>query len=177
MFEKTLVILKPDALARNLVGRIITRFEEAGLRVANIKLIAKADEKTLGAHYGEDPEWIKGLGNKTLSFYAEKGLDVKRDQGTDDPLALGKMIRGWLINYISSGPIIPMVIEGNEAISIVRKLLGNTMPPLADPGSIRGAFAGDSSDVANAEKRAVKNLVHASGNAAEAQHEIKLWFG
>lgn len=176
MIEKTLVILKPDAVVRNLMGRVITYFEDAGLKIVAMKMM-KANEELLDAHYKSTPEWIESLGYKSINFYAEKGLDVKKDFGSDDPTEVGKIIKKWLVEYMVSGPVVPMVVEGNEAIAIIRKLVGNTLPAKADAGTIRGRFANDSSDNANEEGRCVRNLVHASGNKEEAEYEIGLWFG
>ena len=176
MLEKTLVILKPDALERNLVGRIITYFEEAGLKIAETKMM-RANEALLDAHYRSSPEWLEALGRKSLAFYAEKGMDIKAELGTDDAGELGRIIKGWLIAYMMSGPVLPMVIGGNEAVAVVRKLVGDTLPAKAAAGTIRGRFCTDSSDNANAEGRCVRNLAHASGNAQEAEYEIGLWFG
>ncbi|TSC95702.1 MAG: nucleoside-diphosphate kinase, partial [Parcubacteria group bacterium Athens1014_26] len=82
----------------------------------------------------------------------------------------------WIVEFMTSGPIIKMVIQGLHAVEMVRKLVGNTMPSQAEMGTIRGDFSVDSSVLANAQKRAIRNIVHASGNLAEAEHEISLWF-
>ena len=82
-----------------------------------------------------------------------------------------------LVDYMTSGPVIAMVLEGNNAIKNVRKMCGNTIPSVADPSTIRGKFSLDSSDVANAQHRPVHNLIHASVEPEEAKYEISLWFG
>jgi nucleoside-diphosphate kinase len=96
--------------------------------------------------------------------------------GTSDPHQIGLMIRDWLIEYITSDPVVAMVWEGPLAVSLVRKIAGNTLPFKAECGSIRGDLAFDSSALANTAKRAIKNLIHASGSKEEAQYEIPLWF-
>jgi nucleoside-diphosphate kinase len=97
--------------------------------------------------------------------------------GTDDTLALGKMVRQWLIDYMSMGPVVIMILSGNHAAEVVRKLIGDTNPIFALPGSIRGDFSIDSADYANSAHRAIFNIVHASENSKEAEQEIELWFG
>jgi len=96
--------------------------------------------------------------------------------GTADPVAIGRVIKGWLVEYLTQGPVIAMVLRGNEAVGRVRTLCGATIPTTADPATIRGKFSSDSAAAANSEKRPVHNLVHASGNTEEAEHEIGLWF-
>jgi len=176
MYERTLVILKPDAIERGLSGRIISIFEDVGLRIVEAKMLVPPAE-LMDRHYISDPEYLKSLGNKSLNAYKAQGFDIKSHLGTDDPLKLGKMIRGWLVDYITSGPVLAMVLEGNCAIQVVRKLVGVTFPFDAAPGTIRARFSNDSSELANFQRRSVHNLVHASGNADEANSEITLWFG
>jgi nucleoside-diphosphate kinase len=96
--------------------------------------------------------------------------------GTDDKDELGREVVEGLVHYMTSGPVVAMVVEGIQAIDMVRKLCGNTLPFKADVGTIRGDYSVDSPSVANAEKRSIHNLIHASENAAEAEHEIKIWF-
>jgi nucleoside-diphosphate kinase len=89
---------------------------------------------------------------------------------------LGVKIRKWLIDFMSSGPIVKIALEGPQAIMVVRKLVGKTVPFLAEPGTIRGDFSIDNPLLANLERRPIKNLIHASGNKQEAENELKLWF-
>lgn len=175
MTEKTFVLLKPDAVKRGLVGKIIKTFEQAGLNIIALKMVKPTPELVF-KHYPETNEWFSILGGKTLDGYAEYRLDVKKELGTDDKVEIGKMIKKWLIEYLTSGSVVAMVLEGNRAIKNVRRLCGNTLPLFADPGSIRGKLSIDSSDRANAEKRPVYNLIHASGEPDEAKYEIELWF-
>ena len=99
------------------------------------------------------------------------------DYGTTDPSKIGPDIRKWLVDYMISAPLIKMVVQGVHAVDVVRKIAGNTMPYLADMGTIRGDFSIDSPALANKEKRAVMNIIHASETQEEAAHEIKHWFG
>lgn len=174
--ERTLVLIKPDGVKRGLVGRILTSFEEAGLKIVGLRMV-QASREHAEAHYPNTPEWIRGMGMKTLESYRDHGKDPIQEVGTDDPMAIGEIIKGWNIDYLTSGPVVAVALEGLHAIGVVRKLVGHTLPLNADPGSIRGRFSSDSPVVANALKRAIQNMIHASGNAAEAEHELRHWFG
>lgn len=174
--EQTLVVLKPDTVARGLLGEITARFERVGLKIVGAKLIV-VDRAMADKHYPVSRrEFIEGMGNKTLENYQKLGVDAKKELGTDDAFEIGKMIREWLVEMITSGPVFAMVLEGPHAVELVRKLCGHTLPLLAAPGTIRGDYSFDSSYLANTAKRPIKNLMHASGNVEEAQFEIPLWF-
>jgi nucleoside-diphosphate kinase len=174
--EKTLVLIKPDAVARGLVGEIISRFEKAGLKLLAAKMV-RPDHQLAHKHYPADRrEFIEGMGHKTLGSYKEGGLDPQEDFGTSDPHAIGLHVQKWLADFLASGPVIALVLEGEGAIKKVRELAGHTIPAVADPGTIRGDYSDDSPIKANAEKRAIHNLVHASGDSQEAEFEIDLWF-
>jgi len=173
--ERTVVLVKPDGVRRRLVGEVVSRFERMGLKIVAMKMIwAKGDH--LGKHYKNDQEYLKTLGNKTLQTYEEYGKDATEDLGTKDPLELGKMVRDWTIDYVGSGPVVAILLEGRHAVENVRSIAGPTMPVKAPPGTIRGDFATDSAAYANAEKRGVENIVHVSGSVEEAKFEEKLWF-
>jgi len=173
--ERTLVFLKPDGVQRGLVGEVVGRFERAGLKVVGMKMLWP-DRPLLDRHYPKDEGFLKAIGGKTKEAFAGYGLDVKKEAGTDDALEIGRQVRGWLIDYVSSGPIVACVLEGIHAVSVVRKLVGDTLPYRAAPGTIRGDFSVDSPTVANLMKRPVRNLIHASGSVEEASMEIPLWF-
>lgn len=175
MIEKTFVMIKPDAVKRGLAGEIISTFERTGLRIVAIK-VTRASRELVSKHYPDTDEWLSAVGGKTLKGYAEFGLDARRELGTDDALEIGRMVKGWLVDFITSGDVVAMVLEGNAAVSNVRRLCGNTLPIFADPGSIRGRYSSDSPDLANSQKRPIYNLVHASGEPQEAAFEIGLWF-
>ncbi|MDR0319717.1 MAG: hypothetical protein LBH81_03180 [Rickettsiales bacterium] len=164
MIERTLVILKPDAVRRKLCGRIVSRFEDAGLDIVAAKFFAPSKE-LLNKHYSNSDEYIMSLGRKNLGGSADDAAAMKQ----------GRVVYARLMDYIS-GDVMAMVLEGNEAVKIVRKLCGPTEPFSADPGTIRGQFAIDSYDLSNKEERACRNLMHASGTADEAKSEIALWF-
>jgi nucleoside-diphosphate kinase len=174
--ERTLVVLKPDAVARGLMGQIITRFENVGLKMVAAK-ITSAPRELVEKHYPDDRhELWEGIGQKTLDNYQNLDMDPKESLGTADAYEIGKMVRVWLMDYLMEGPVLAMVIEGPHAVELVRKLCGHTLPLISAPGTIRGDFSYDSSYLANSSKRPIKNLMHASGNIEEAEYEIPLWF-
>ncbi len=154
----------------------MARFEEAGLKIVALKLV-QVDRKFISAHYPNTPEWIRGMGEKTLASYKEHGKDPIEEVGTDDPQAIGEMVKDWNVDYLTSGPVAACVVEGLHAIQVVRKMCGHTLPYLADPGTIRSDFSVASPIAANLLKRAVRNLIHASSTQEEAEHEIAHWFG
>ena len=173
--EKTFVMIKPDGVQRGLIGEIITVLERAGLKPLAMKL-TRPTRELAEKHYPDTHDWYTSVGRKTIDGYALLGKDVVTEFGTDSPTEIGKTVKGWLIDFLSSGDVLAMVWEGNAAVKNVRRLVGNTLPVLADPGSIRGRFSIDSPDAANKEKRPVSNLVHATSDIEDAISEIKLWF-
>lgn len=173
--ERTLLILKPDAVKRGLAGEIVSRIEKRGLKIIALRMFWASEEQVDG-HYPKSQEWISRLGEKTLKNYKEYGIDAIKELGVDEPIEVGKQVRGWLIEYLTSGPMVKMVIEGIHAIKMVRKIVGPTMPADADMGTIRGDFSVDDATAANKDKRSIRNLVHASETPEEAEHEINFWF-
>ena len=170
-----MIVFKPDSVERGLVGEILARFEHAGLRIVGSKTLTVTEE-FVSHHYPDKTDFLRSMGVKSLENYAEAGLDPVKEIGTDDPVEIGRNIRKWSMEFLSRGPVIAFVLEGNNAVANVRRLVGKTIPSTADAGTIRGDYSVDSSILANREKRAVHNLVHASGTVEEAQEEIKLWF-
>jgi len=173
--EKTVVIIKPDGVKRGLIGEVIARIEKRGLKIIALEMVWPTREQ-IDEHYPKSIEWIIKLGGKTKNTYEKYGLNTKDEVGTDDAETIGKMVRGWLIDYLTSGPVVKMVIKGIHAVDMVRKLTGNTLPVLAEMGTIRGDFSVDSPIAANKGKRGVRNLIHASETPEEAKHEIEFWF-
>lgn len=174
--EKTLIVVKPDGVVRGLSGEIIARFEKAGLKVVGAKMISVSKELAEKHYPGDREELWVGIGHKTLDNYKQFEADAIELLGTDDPKEIGAMVRVWLLEYITSGPVFAVVLEGPHAVELVRKICGHTLPLQASPGTIRGDFSFDSSFLANTGKRAIKNLIHASGTKEEAEYEISLWF-
>jgi nucleoside-diphosphate kinase len=143
--ERTLVVLKPDAVVRGLAGRIIQRFEDASLKIIGVKM-------------------------------REMDADFARKHYFDLEERLGSAVYNATAAFMQRGPVIAFVLEGEDAVSTVRKIVGTTYPNEAQPGSIRGDFAHQSKAVATSTGKAVANLVHASGNQEEAEYEVTLWF-
>jgi len=171
-FERTLVIIKPDGIQRSLIGEVIKRYEQAGLKLVAIKMVVPSSDM-IEAHYTLDPEWKQKTGEKNLKAYKDKGLKPP----TDDPIEQSNMILGKLKKYMTTGPVIPMVWQGSHAVAIVRKLTGGTEPLMSDVGTIRGDYVIDSYKMADDDLRAIRNIVHASGSVKEAEDEIEHWFG
>lgn len=173
--EKTLVLVKPDGVKRGLVGEIISRLENRGLKIVAMKLVLATKEQARD-HYPNTETWLRGMGEKSLENYQLLGKDPVKEVGTADSLEIGKMIAQWGVDFLTSGPMLAIVVQGLHAIPMVRKIVGNTLPSKAEMGTIRGDYSVDSAALANADKRALHNLVHASGDPEEASHEIPHWF-
>ena len=169
--ERTLVIIKPDGIQRGLVGEVIGRFERVGLKIVAIKMMmATAD--LIEKHYTLDPDWRRVTGEKTIKGYVSKGLTPP----SNDPHEITARILKNLITYMTAGPIVAVVLEGAHVVSIVRKVVGGTEPLTSIVGTIRGDFVLDSYQMSDADGRAVRNVVHASGSVKEANDEINHWF-
>jgi nucleoside-diphosphate kinase len=146
MIQRTLVLIKPEGVARHLVGKIISRFEDAGLKIVGMKQVW-VDKEFAKKHYTED-------------------ISKRR----------GENVRNALLEYICEGPVVAFVLEGVNAIENVRKIVGGTEPKSAPPGTIRGDFAHVSFAYADEKNISVKNLIHASSDEKDAKNEIALWF-
>jgi len=168
--ERTLVIIKPDGVQRGLIGEVIKRYERTGLKLVGLKFVV-VDESFVERHYTLDSEWKVKTGGKTIEAYKEKGMEAPRS----DPEQMGDMILGILKKYLSSGPVIPMVWQGMNAVKIVKKITGGTEPLTSDVGTIRGDLTIDSYQIADIDMRSVRNIIHASGSVEEAEKEIALW--
>ncbi len=169
--ERTLVIIKPDGVQRSLIGEIIKRYEQIGLKLVGIKMIIPTVEM-IEQHYTLDPNWRKVTGEKTIKGYKDKGLKPP----SEDPLEITAIILNNLKKYMTSGPVIAMIWQGAHVVEIVRKLTGGTEPLTSDVGTIRGDFVLDSYQMSDTDDRAVRNVIHASGSTEEAEQEIKHWF-
>ncbi len=176
-FERTFCMIKPDGVKRALVGDIIHRFEKAGLKLVAISMFVPTADQ-VRAHYPmSDEAWVARLGEKSLSAF--DGLDIKPEDllGSADSSVIGRSVADSLVEFMTSGPVVAMVFEGVQAITMVRKLCGHTLPFKADVGTIRGDYSVDSPSVANFEMRPIHNIIHASETPEEAANEIALWFG
>ncbi len=148
IMERTLVLLKPDALQRAIAGEIITRFERVGLKIVAAKIVRPSEEQ-----YYHHYETI----GKMISRRGQEAFDVT-------------------LEFMQEGPVLAMVLEGIEAVSVVRKLVGTTEPKAAQPGTIRGDYSHISFAYASKKGLSLPNLIHASGDSAEAKLEIAHWF-
>lgn len=174
--ERTLVLIKPDAVMRGLIGIICQRFEQTGLKIVACKMVFPT-RKMLDGHFPKSEEWVRGMGEKTLETYREYDIDPIEILGTADALAIGQKIKEWNYRYLTLGPVMAIALEGIHAVNTVRKIIGHTLPYKATPGTIRGDFSINAPDLANVVGSACKNLVHASGTTEEAEQEIANWFG
>lgn len=173
--EKTFVMVKPDGVVKGLTGEIIRRIEQRGLKIVALKMFQPTRDQ-IDNHYPKDPVWVNRLGEKSKMTYEKYGFDMQKELGTTDTAIVGAQVRDWILDFMTAAPIVTMVVEGVHAVDMVRKLAGPTIPAFAEVGTIRGDFSVDSPALANSEKRAISNLVHASETPEEAQHEIKYWF-
>jgi nucleoside-diphosphate kinase len=174
--QQTFIMIKPDGVKRGLSGEIISRIERAGLKIVSIKMIVPSEEQ-IKKHYPiEDRVWIERVGNKGLSTFENLGENAANHIGIDTALEIGHKVVEGIVKYMTSGPVICMVVEGIQAIQMMRKMVGSTLPINADVGTIRGDYSVDSADVALIEGRSVHNLVHASEVKEEAENEISIWF-
>lgn len=146
MIQRSLVLLKPDALDRGLIGEIIHRFERVGARIAGLKLLV-SEKDTAKLHYTDD-------------------LAKRR----------GEQIRTMMIDMLTSGPIVALCLEGVDIIEVTRKMVGATEPKAAAPGTIRGDYAHVSYSHADEKSIGVFNLIHASDAPETAESEIGVWF-
>jgi len=169
--ERTLALIKPDGVQRGLIGEILKRVERVGLKIVGLKMVIPNKEQ-IEAQYGGTKEDIAALGKRSLDVQAEK-YGKKLDK---TPFEQGLEIIGKLKKFMSSGPIIAIVLEGNQAVAILDKLVGSTEPLSSDVGTIRGDFTIDSYSIADKDGRAVRNIIHRSGTKEEAEKEIKIWF-
>lgn len=146
--ERTLILFKPDAVQRGVVGEITTRFERVGLKIVGTKMISPSKE-----HYHK--------------HYEEIGQVITRR---------GEKVFNNVLDNMTDGPVIAMVLEGIEAVDLVRKLVGSTEPKSAAPGTIRGDFSHMSYGYGDAQDKGIPNLIHASGDQDDAKKEIPHWF-
>lgn len=171
--ERTLVMIKPDGIQRSLIGEIIHRYERTGLKLLSLKMVIPTEAMAIQHYYevGGDA-WLEEVGRKARASYEKKGLKSPYVNNMEN----GRAVMMANAKYLSSGPVIAMVWQGNSAVGLVRKITGSTEPLTSDVGTIRGDFTLDSYAMADMDQRSVRNLIHASGTAEEAEKEIKIWF-
>ncbi len=168
--ERTFVIIKPDGVQRSLIGEIIKRFERVGLKIVGMKL-GVLDASKIWDHYSKDEAWFLKKGNNIIADRTQNNLPIEKSA-----LEYGKDIIRALEQFMTSGPVVSLVIEGNQAVAVVKKIVGGTEPTTSDVGTIRGDFTLDSYALSAVDDRAVRNLIHCSDQIDEAAREIDLWF-
>lgn len=168
--ERSLVLLKPDTVQRSLVGEVIKRFEQTGLKISAMKMIVPTEAQLLD-HYNKDDAWYQRKGEGIVEELKAQGTEI-----TKEPAEYGRDIIRTIVRYMTAAPVVAMIMEGNKAVSVVTKIVGTTEPATSDVGTIRGDYTLDSYGHATFENRAVRNLVHQSESPEEAEREIKIWF-
>ena len=168
--ERTFVIVKPDGVQRSLIGEIIKRFERTGLKLVGLKLTI-LDSERIWKHYNKDDAWFEKKGTKIVEDRKAAGLPVEKEA-----IEYGKDIIRALEKFMTSGPVVMMAWEGNQAVAVVKKIVGDTEPATSDVGTIRGDLTIDSYAIAAVDDRAVRNLIHCSDEPENAAFEIGLWF-
>ncbi len=169
--EKTLVLIKPDGVQRGLIGEIISRFERVGLKLIAMKMVHPSHED-VDRHYALTEDWMRMVYEKAKAKYEANGQPFN----FPDHIAYGSEIKRGLVEFLKSSPIVALVIEGEAAVSLIRKLVGSTEPASSAPGTIRGDLSHDTYALSNDQNRPLRNLIHASGNVEEANNEMKIWF-
>mgnify|MGYP005854528035 CR=1 FL=1 len=168
--ERTLLILKPDAIQRALVGEIINRVERTGLKFVAMKMVVPTREQVI-EHYNKSDEWCEKKGLGIIKDLEAQGAPIEKT-----PLEYGREIIENLVSYMTAGPVLLVVVEGSQAAAIVSKLVGSTEPMTSDVGTIRGDLTVDSFAHATFRNSGVRNLVHQSESPEEAAREIPIWF-
>jgi len=168
--ERTLVIIKPDGVQRNLIGDIISRFERTGLKFVAFKFLVPTEQQCL-THYNKDEEWFLRKGKRIIEDLTAQGLPIEKDA-----MEYGKGIIDTIVKFMTAGPVLAMVVEGNQSVAIVTKITGSTEPATSDVGTIRGDLTVDSYEHSTIQNRAVRNLIHCSESPEEAERETKVWF-
>lgn len=170
--ERTLAIMKPDAVQRSLMGEILRRYERSGLKLVAMKMLIPTPEMATEHYMVGGEEWLENVGKKAAAAYEKKGQQSPFKTFRENGMAILQSNA----KYLSSGPVILMVWEGNQAVGIVRKITGGTEPLSSDVGTIRGDLTVDSYQLADVDSRSIRNLIHASGDPGEAEKEIPIWF-
>lgn len=168
--DRSLILIKPDGVQRALVGEIIKRFEQRGLKVIAMKMLVPSVEQC-ESHYNKDDAWFERKGAGIVAELEKEGLPVEKPA-----IEYGKDIIRTIVKYMTGGPVVAIVAEAHAAPQVVTQLVGGTEPLTADIGTIRGDFTIDSYYMSTIDNRAVRNLIHCSEDVSEAEREIKIWF-
>ncbi len=168
--DRSLILIKPDGVQRGLIGEIVKRFEQKGLKMIAMKMIVPTIEQC-ESHYNKDDEWFLKKGTGIVSSLEKDGLPVEKEA-----LEYGRDIIRTIVQYMTGGPVVAILAEGHAAPDVVTSIVGGTEPITADIGTIRGDFTIDSFYLATIDNRAVRNLIHCSEDVDEAERELKIWF-
>ncbi len=168
--QRTLVIIKPDGIQRSLVGEIIQRFERVGLKLVGFKLLVPTRDQVF-EHYNKDDAWFLRKGTGIVADRTANNLPIEKEA-----MEYGREIIGALATYMTCGPVLALVIQGNYSIATVKKLTGATESTTSDVGTIRGDFTNETYEHCAVTNRAIRNLLHCSENVEDAEREIKVWF-
>ena len=172
--ERTFVLLKPDAVQRGLVGDIINRFEKIGLKIVAMKM-HRLEEANIWTHYNKDDAWYTRKGQGIIDNRTKLGMSIDKEA-----IEYGRDIIRAMVTFMKASPCVSMVIEGNSAQAVVKRLVGGTEPATADTGTIRGDYSLDSYFLCDVDgSRGMRNLIHctdpADGETAW-QREMNIWF-
>ncbi len=168
--ERSFIIVKPDGVQRSLVGEIIKRFEQTGLKLVGMKMAVLPEDK-LWKHYDKDDEWFLKKGTNIVKDKEAAGQPIEKEA-----IEYGKDIIRALVKYMTAGPVVMMAVEGNQAVAVVKKIVGETEPATSDVGTIRGDYTIDSYAICAVDDRAVRNLIHCSDEVENANKELEMWF-
>ncbi len=168
--DRSLILIKPDGVQRSLVGEIIKRFEQKGLKIVAMKMLVPSVEQC-ETHYNKDDAWFLKKGTNIVESLTQEGLPVEKEA-----IEYGRDIIRTIVKYMTGGPVVAILAEGHAAPQVVTQIVGGTEPVSADVGTIRGDFTVDSYYMASIDNRAVRNLIHCSENVSEAERETVIWF-
>lgn len=168
--QQTFVMVKPDGVQRALVGEIVHRIERTGLKLVGLKMLTPSRSQA-AEHYGKNDAWCEKVGERTIENMKNAG-----EEPTKTALEYGREVLEGLYDFLTSSPVVAMVWEGNQAVGVVKKIVGDTEPLTSDVGTIRGDYTIDSYEIANIDTRAVRNLIHCSDQVDEAEREMNIWF-
>lgn len=169
--ERTFVILKPDAIQRSLIGEITQRIERLGYKLVAAKFMVPTED-LLWKHYHKNDEWFLKKGQAIIERKKAAGLPVEKEA-----IEYGKDIIRGTIKFMLAGPVLAMVWEGNQAVGVIKKLVGATDPLSSDVGTIRGDYSLDSFSIVEHDDRGtVRNLIHCTDDTSEYEREVSIWF-
>lgn len=168
--EQSLVLLKPDAVSRHIIGEILQRFERKNMKIVGLKMVWPTKDLA-GKHYADDEEWYENTGGKTLANYTKQGVDLGLSARE-----MGVKIRNTLMESLTAGPVVAIVLEGAHVIELTRKMRGSTSPRDAEPGTIGFDYTLDSYELSDSGGWSIRNVIHCSDSPENAAREVAIWF-